>query len=454
MGNQPLLWGDEAVSANASIGARRESVQDIRDRFKGIHNYIYANDRFKQQSKVFEEIVKLLLTKLYYERETSDIPQDDDAAAEHLKASFTSAIIHLGVQSLFGDGESLSLAPRVLAYAFNQLKDIPLTDTDAKGAAFQAIIGPQTRGEKGQFFTPDPVKRLMIQILDPQRGERILDPACGSGGLLALAINHLRSKERKGNGRFAGEFVFGIEVDPAVARMARLNMAFQGVGLANIYCGDALSPLSQIEAFTSDAITKDSIDIVVTNPPFGTKGKVDDPRILEGFPNVAGGRGRQVPDILFLERCVQLLKPGGRAGIVLPFGDLANSSLNYVRDFLRRTCHIFAVITLPPPTFKPAENSVKAAVLFIQKWNSTKRPKRYPTFRAVSEKIGYDMHERPVYKRNAKGEVLSRDGAVVPGPKLKDAGWMSLNALIDEDISEIIQGWNEFRAEYGGDFLW
>jgi type I restriction enzyme M protein len=484
----PLL--DQAA---APVAAQSESnlpklvpAHDLRDRLRDIHNYIYANDKFKQHAKVFEEMMKLLLVKVYDERaderhffitaaeQGALNGGDGEGFATRLRRLFKAAIADSKLAGIFRPTDTLDLAPRVLAYAVAQLHAVCLLETDAKGAAFQAVLAPQIRGEKGQFFTPDPVKQLIVQIIDPEPHESVLDPACGSGGLLVQAIEHVRRKEasrrniprtraeqngHKGSSveivrRYAAECVLGVEIDPTLVRVARLNAVLHGDGHGNILAADALSSWDELSAASSGRLTPDSMDIVITNPPFGTKGKVDDPQVLGGFPKLAGTRKRQVPDILFLERIVQALKPGGRAGVVLPYGDLANSSLSYVRDFLRSTCHIFAVISLPGPTFKPAENSVKAAVLFIRKWLAAGRPARYPTFRAISKKVGYDMHGRVTYVRDAQGFYLDRTGRPLPPSRTKDARWLAAQGVVDEDISAITREWEAFRSNYGKEYLW
>lgn len=431
--------------------------------------------------------MKLLLAKLYDERDEErrfylSSPEQSlitagvkEGFSSRIRQLFRSAIADPELSGIFSKSESLGLAPRVIAFAVSQLQEVSLSETDAKGAAFQAIVGPQVRGEKGQFFTPDPVKRLIVSIIDPTPEETLLDPACGSAGLLAQAIDHVKRKkadsgetpsdDRNENvrqcrslpdavRRYASRHVLGIEIDPTLVRVARLNMMLQGDGHSNIFAADALSSWPELSSASQGGLKPDSIDVVITNPPFGTKGKVDDPRILASFAHVAADRKRQVPDILFIERIVQLLKPGGRAGIVLPYGDFANSSLSYVREFLRSACHIFAVVSLPSPTFKPAENSVKAAVLFVRKWPSSKRLRRYPTFRAISRKIGYDMHERPVYRRDSHGSYLDRNNCPLSPEKAKEPLWLAAHGVIDEDISEILKEWETFRLRYGEDYLW
>jgi type I restriction enzyme M protein len=438
---------------------------DLRTRLKNIHQYIYANDRFKQHAKVFEETIKVLFLKVYDETSAGNHfrikPEEKSAAAvgDHeafllrMRAAFASALDHRDYSGVFRETESLDLSARVLFHAVSQLQPFSLSATDAKGAAFQAILGPQIRGEKGQFFTPDPVRRLILEITDPAPGECVLDPACGSAGLLIQTIERL-TRTKKHESRVDLELLFGIEIDPALVRVARLNILLQGAKPGNILAADALGGWQVIADASNRKLGPETVDLVITNPPFGTRGKVDDRRILSQFPNVAADRNRQVPDILFLERIVQLLKPGGRAGIVLPYGDLANSSLSYVREFLRRDCHIFAVVSLPGSTFKPSENSVKAAVLFIRKWPRKKKPKRYPTFRAVSRKIGYDIHERVTYLRHPSGSYVDRDGQPIPPNQAKNTHWLANNAVVDEDISGVIEKWRHFRSMFGKEYLW
>lgn len=448
----------EFSSTNGSEGAL-PPAHDLRARLKSIHNYIYANDRFKQHAKVFEELMKLLLAKIYDERRGQcEFWLNDDENAEacgaRIRRLFQVAAANGNKAGVFAKAETLELSARTIAYAVRQLQNVSLAETDAKGTAFQAILGAHIRGQKGQFFTPDPVKRLLLAITDPEQSETILDPACGSAGLLVGAIEHIRTKAKTENpARCAIEHVLGIEVDPILVRVARLNMMVHGEGRNRIFSCDALSPMVNLSAASGGTLTENAVDVVITNPPFGTKGKVDDPKVLAGFPKLAGSRDRQVPDILFLERILQLLKPGGRAGVVLPFGDLANSSLSYVREYLRTAGQIYAVVSLPPPAFKPAENSVKAAVLFIRKWPKNGGIKRYPAFRAISRKIGYDMHERPTYLRDSSGMYLDKEGKLLPPARAKNSEWLAAHGVVDEDLNDIIRDWTGFRTEYKR-YLW
>jgi len=149
----------------------------------------------------------------------------------------------------------------------------------------------------------------------------------------------------------------------------------------------------------------------------------------------------QVPDILFIERCLQFLAPYGRMAILLPDGDLTNSSLGYVRQWIRDNARILAVVSLPQETFVPYGAGVKASVLFLQKLPKKElealKKKDYPIFMGIIEKIGYDIRGRDVYKRDKRGEII------------KDKNG---NFVIDEDVSFIIEEFKKFKEKYKLEF--
>jgi type I restriction enzyme M protein len=197
----------------------------------------------------------------------------------------------------------------------------------------------------------------------------------------------------------------------------------------------------------------------MTNPPFGSKGKVDDKKILKQFElgykwkqDKTTGKwtktdelqNGQVPDILFIERCLQLLKDGGRMAIVLPDGNLNNSSLGYVREFIQQKARILAVISMPVGTFMQAGVNPKTSVLFLQKLNEEElnelKKKNYPIFMAVVEKIGYDLNSKipkVMYKKNEYGEII------------KDVNG---KPIIDTDLPGIISAFKEFKRKYSLNF--
>ncbi len=441
----------------------------LRATLKNIHNYVYANDPIKQHARVFEEISKVLFAKLYDEASSSGpcrffIEYDElqkiqqgnqcDKFPDRINKLYGEALSSPDSGELFASMSRIELSTPVFAYAVQQLQWFSLSNTDAKGAAFQAILAPQLRSEKGQFFTPDPVKRLLVEILDPRAGEIILDPACGSGGLLISAMSAIECADKRERTKAAASSFFGIELDPALARVARLSFLLEGDGHTNIVHANALGDWRELSEKSRGVIGPGSVDVILTNPPFGSRARVDQAAILRHFPHLAAERKKQVPETLFVERIVQLLKPGGRAGIVLPIGQLGNSSLHYVREFLRSNCHIFATISLPPETFRPAENGVRAGVLFILKHRTGHQPRRAPTFRAISRSVGYDIRERPIYRKDDSGNYLAQDGSPLHAYTVSDSGLLAEKAVLDEDISDILRGWMDFRRDYGERYLW
>jgi len=249
-------------------------------------------------------------------------------------------------------------------------------------------------------------------------------------------------------------------------------------GHTGIWTSNSLIPFDEFIKNTRGTITPECADIIMTNPPFGSKGKVEDPNILSEYDFghawkkdkktgkfqkdklLAGKKGGgQVPDILFIERCLSLLKEGGRMGIVLPDGDLTNQNTEFVRAWLKDKAQIVAVISLPQETFVPFGAGVKSSVLFLKKPKG-KLPERYPIFFANLQKIGYDIRGRRTYKRNEKGEIVDNEGRVIDyltdrkGNKTKqDPALIELNGALDSDVPEILEEWKKFRKEFRR-YLW
>lgn len=380
---------------------------DLKARVRRIHNFIYANDPIKQHSRVFDEIAKVMLAKLEWER----------LGRADLALPGQSTDLSRDVGRLYADAvrageeraEPIQLSSLALQFAWDQLSEVDLRSTDAKGTAFQQIVGAQLRAEKGQFFTPPPAKLLLSAILDLQPDEVVLDPACGSGGLL-FEVKTSR--------------VAGIEVDPALARVARLSLLIRGDLRGEIVHADSLAPRTQLGESLPEWMRPGLVDVVMTNPPFGSKAKVVDGEALRDLPALGADRTAVAPEVLFVERVVQWLRPGGRAGIVLPVGLLANPSTSYVREYLRREAEIVATISLPPETFRPAENGVQAALLFIRKRGGSAVPATH-TFRAIVRKIGYDHRERPTLRREEDGRPV-----------------------LDEDVSAVIAAWRDANRRH------
>jgi type I restriction enzyme M protein len=289
------------------------------------------------------------------------------------------------------------------------------TDLDVKGEGYEHFLGGVFRGAMGQYFTPRPIVSFMINILEPNIDDFIIDPACGSGGFLIYTLERMRKElyakldEKDAAYRwqdFALKQVYGIEINSQLARVSMMNMIIHEDGHTNIENADALDnpdnwKRQKIREYFSKKFT-----LLLTNPPFGASVKEREKPYLASYE--LGGklkrRNRQNTEILFIERCLDFLKPGGRMGIVLPDGILTNSSLQYVRDFVNGKAQILGVVSLPQTAFKrPASkgsgdsgSGVKASLLFLRKKKDDENlPKNYPIFMAIAEHIGYDATGRP-----------------------------------------------------------
>jgi len=378
--------------------------------FSRVHDYIYGNQGLKKDA-AFWQVLNLIFCKIHDERSTGrrrfwvkgterNTPEGQAAIARRIKELFAEVKNDPNYSSVFTDRDQIELNDRVLAFAVGEFSRYNLleTDVDVKGAAYEEITSSMLKAQRGQFFTPTNVIRLMIEMMDPggsadlsdkKNWPRILDPACGSGRFLTYALDHLRRKlaaqlfpnehpllqvlrlDRDPRysslaREFAGSCLFGIDFDPDLKRAARMNMILNNDGHGNILSFNSLEyPLMVAERTLSELRAKytprpagaeaekfelpdpvrarleadlGTMDFVFTNPPFGAKIPIDDPRILQQFDLghrwVKDGdrwlmrpelQARVAPEVLFVERCVRWARPGtGRVAMVLPDGILGN----------------------------------------------------------------------------------------------------------------------------------
>jgi type I restriction enzyme M protein len=332
--------------------------------------------------------------------------------------------------------DGLKLKPLTLAFVVNQLQFISLTNTpgDIKGEAFQAFVYRHQRGDRGEFFTPFPMVRLAVEMIAPQPHERIIDPACGSGGFLIQALSYvMRENPTVQKSKFIKQNIIGLEFNPDVALATMIRMAFEGGSGDEIMCLNSLSDSDDLN---------EKFDVVLTNPPFGAKGKVETQKILKSYilarkwqqlpdgswePSKVVLSG-QSPDILFIEKSLELLKPGGRMAIVLPDGLLQNISSAHVRYWLQTQAKVLAVISIPQEAFIPYGTGIKTSLLVLQKLPSEQTAQS--CFMARMEKIGYDVKGQPIYKKNGSNKLLVNSFG---------------SFVVDDDVEEIANQYREFR---------
>ena len=301
------------------------------------------------------------------------------------------------------------------------------TDLDTKGVAFETFMDGFFKGHFGQYFTPREIIDFMVQMMHPQNHERVLDPACGSGGFLLHALDYVREEANdyhddpidrfKHWHDFAKAMLFGIEVNEEIARVAKMNMIIHDDGHTNVISADALQQLDRIcERTSNNEFKEGAFDLILTNPPFGAKVSLSEHPYLEDYElgNQTNKAGRKRPrknqrtEILFIERIWNFLKPGtGRAAVIIPDGILTNSSLQEVRDFLLTRFQINAIVSLPQTTFAHFGAGVKASILFLRKRaDGEKSSDDEAIFMSALELIGYDATGRKT--ENQLPEVLSQ----------------------------------------------
>lgn len=417
--------------------------------FKKIRNYLAANATgITRDATIVEQVVNLLFCKIYDERhkefrfkvnegETdAEVQQRLIKLFEDVKSDWQD-----GFETVFTERDTLELDKESIAFIVRILQHYHITSArrDVVGEAFEALIGPALRGEEGQFFTPRNVVRLLVDMIDPQPGERIIDPACGSGGFLHVVLEYLwRHIEDQGKAEdltedqiwdrkkdVANRCIYGLDKDAFLAKIAKAYLAIIGDGGSGLFCENSLLPASEWSKKTQSVIGLEQFDVVLTNPPFGAKIPIVGKHILSqydaGFVWKTDKEGNYIktaalhtdrpPQILFVERCLQFLKPGGRMAIVLPEGILGNANTSYLRHIIRQKAVILAIVDCPLETFLPS-TSTKVGVLLLQKLSNS-RDMYKPIFMAMAEKCGHDRRGVPIY---------SEDGSIHDDfPKVSEA---------------------------------
>ncbi len=440
---QPLLTEESLFPGLLPRRQELRPASNLSAIFDECHNYIYANEGLLKD-KIFHEIVKLLAMKLFDERRTDELCfgvtsveyrqlQSGQSGPFEKRMNELYTKVRNDYPSLFAD-EGLRLKPATLAFVVGRLQFVSLADTpgDVKGEAFQSFVYRNQRGDRGEFFTPHPVVRLAVAMIAPRVDERVIDPTCGSGGFLIQALAYQSEQNPDfDSAAYVQQNLRGIEFNPDVALSAMIRLAFEGGSGEEITCTNALLPHGQLDG---------SFDVVLSNPPFGSKGKVEDQRMLapyalarrwsqsgsdewEATRTVLTG---QSPEVLFIEKCLNLLRPGGRLAIVLPDGLLQNISNSHIRFWMRSQAVVLAVVSIPQEAFIPYGTGIKTSLLLLQKQPAEARD----VFMARIQKIGYDVKGQPIYKKDDRGKPL----------RSKEGGY-----IVDDDIHELAAAYQRFR---------
>ena len=522
---------------------RRAVSGSLRQAFQRCHNYIYAN-RGGSNENVFWELLKIVFAKIEDER------MMQDATPGTLEAEGLFRIINLEerndpqkaqavwnrVNELYNrvrerypelfkrQSETIDLSAHIVTYLVSQLShyDFLNSSVDVKGEAYEAIVGKNLEGTRGEFFTPRNAVKMAIKMLDPKPGMKCVDPACGTGGFIVVMLNYMaeqigrqvRAEGLTGHAaeeafrhrlRLASQEIYGLDINPNLVRVARMNMVMNNDGQGGITHLDALEmnpdrwelPGGTLKRYQPDGTVKEvsireffraelqegAFDIIATNPPFGTKIKIDREDMLGQYEGIGfkwsydeerglWSRSKKLqskvaPEILFIERVVRLLKPGtGKACIVLPNGILGNPDDEYIRQWLLTHCQILALVAMPVELFLP-KVGIQTHLVFLRRKSTQEmnqesisgKPKDYDIFMAIAKKVGKDRRANVLYKRDPDGTEQSHfrdfDGRDLH-QEWKNSGVYDFlpevdeyGRMVDDDLPFIADAYHQFLNEHG-----
>lgn len=403
--------GGIAKNGQKTFALKTVPEGELTHRFAQAHQALWGGGELNP-SDAFDEFDKLIFCKIWDERKVDrddGDPYDFKIIAEDTVEQTNAAPLKR-LKDLYAEGrkqapevfkDDIRLSAAKVRTVVSYLEDVNLseTDLDSKGRAFETFMTSFFRGNFGQFFTPRPVVKFIVDVLPIRSDWRVLDTSCGSGGFLLHALDKVRkAAERKFGAStvgcykcwhgFAQERLFGIEINEQIARTAKMNMIIHDDGHTNVVAADGLLPIGDIATKTGNRGFRDeSFDCIITNPPFGSTIKQTEHAYL-GLYNLAErevdwlnpkSKAAQRPgvssEILFIEQCWHFLVEGGYLAIVIPDGILTNASLQYVRDWIMDKFRVLAVVSLPQTTFMSTGAGVKSSVLFLRKrpWSLGKK---------------------------------------------------------------------------------
>ena len=434
---------------------------------------------------VFEEVFKLIYAKLYDEDQARNFRAKKEVLFRQYKEpKKTYAVINDELfkgaidewKDIFNPLSKIDLTPEQLQICVPFLEENKFfgsgrEELEIIDRAFEHLIAEVSKGQKGQYFTPRNVIKMCVKMLNPKKDEYVIDPACGSGGFLLHAMywvwdNDLTSASEAAKQKYANRYLYGIDFDDNMRRISQALMFIAGDGRHNIFKRNSLdgrdwigeqaeearasikSLLRHFENSKQDEENRRAyrylnFDILMTNPPFA--GEITDSGLLRQYEFAKkNGKLKQKVErhLLFIERSLDAIRPGGRMAIVLPQGVYNNTNMEWLREWFFEKARILAVVGLEGNTFKlpaPAKGTgTKTSVLFLKKWNKEEEPLQdYPIFMAVSKRSGKDNSGEYIFL-NEKGQRIKSEGGI-----FETSGKLRL----DDDLNEIAEAFIKFAKK-------
>lgn len=537
------------------------------------HNIIRNNDKLSPEA-AFDEISKILFIKIRYERDNTGTQIFSKDAFVKLKDAYNSMKSKdapefyqflfektkedFSKDNLFDPNETIRIRETSFEKIVEELQvyNLSTTSDDVKGIAFEKFLGRTFRGELGQFFTPRTIVEFMVSVLDPQEGEYICDPCCGSGGFLIRAFEYVREKieseleQRKeevkaqlipenyntlktkeqevidakvsdaffkmnyevdvnnSKGRLRSlsfDCIYGTDANPRMARTAKMNMIMHGDGHGGVHHHDGL--------LNVNGIWDGRFDVILTNPPFGARvdkdiriseaDKFTDEAKIKAYVKRYGeeyltalkqvndhigeslldqfGVGKMcgLTEVLFIDRCLNLLKPGGRLGIVLPEGVLNNTNLQNVREYFEERAKILLIVSIPQDVFMAAGATVKPSLMFFKRFTEEEQAQytriKIEAYTEVRDKYNEELESietnlakrgkealpatekkklrtrkkeiEAAIDREARVLIKQRFDYVIPIADIKHAGINSIGIKIENDLEPLLEEFAKYREE-------
>lgn len=500
------------------------------------HNIIRNNDKLSPEA-AFDEISKILFIKIRYERSNEDGQIFSAERFAENRKSYEKLNKEMGVTDaipfyqnlfektkqdfandhLFEPNDVIKIRENSFEQIVKELEiyNLSTTSDDVKGIAFEKFLGRTFRGELGQFFTPRTIVDFMVKVLDPQEGEYICDPCCGSGGFLIDAFEYVRTKIEKdieqqketikkqfyteaydalpenekavidakvtdvfavlnreldinnAEGRLRSlsfDCIYGTDANPRMARTAKMNMIMHGDGHGGVHHHDGL--------LNVNGIFENRFDVILTNPPFGAhvdkslliteadrftdQQKIDayvkryGQAYLEALKQVNDhigepllslyetGKMSGLTEVLFIERCLNLLKPGGRMGIVLPEGVLNNTNLQKIRDFVESKAKILLVVSIPQDVFIASGATVKPSLLFFKKFTE-KEAEQYKAIQIASQSDAEQPYKKELAEITAKLSKRGKEAPSIEEKKQLQSRQKEIQAAIETETKKLIK---------------
>lgn len=489
------LFGQRVEDVGLFKRGELKKTHNLKSIFKNIRNYLAANNTGQTLDTEFvPQIINIIFCKIYDERFTkkedivsfrAGIDEEQNSISERIQSLFS--LVKEKYPDVFDETDKITLSQNSIAYIVGELQQYCLIDSerDVIADAFETFIGPSLRGGQGQFFTPRNVVKLLLSLVDPSPKDKIMDPACGSGGFLVEALRYIWKKveiqcselgwpdseitaEKQ---EVAIKNFRGIDKESFLSKTTKAYMALLGDGRGGIYCENSLENPSSWSMDAQNAIHDGGFKVILTNPPYGSKLKIDDTSILTRFQlGHKWKKGKdieelektntlldaQTPQVLFIEKCLALLEPDGRLGIVAPESMFCNPSHKYIMNYVEKHARIDAVVSMPEELFQPNTHAKTCIVVLTKYGKKCKANGDHTIFMAVAKWCGHDSRGLEIpfddiplieerYQKYKAGETLKYDhlGFTIKKSEIVDSIYLPI--YYNPEIVEQLEG---LRKDY------